>query len=479
MKSLTISELVSAIKYNLESSFGHIQVEGEITNLTRSTAGHYYFTLSDKESSISGVLFKFLKVIGIEELKNGDAVCCSGSVSVYAKRGTFQIVAQNITKVGNGKLLLKLEEMKKKLSAQGLFDLKYKKEIPPFPKKVAVITAAQSAALADFLKTLAMRSFFGNVMIIPSVVQGDNAEASLLDAFARATSTIGVDLIVFTRGGGTLEDLWPFNSENLSRAVFNQDIPVISAIGHEVDFTILDYVSDLRVATPTAAATLISSASFSLQERLVNLKRLLLSYMMTFLQKARQRLSPQYLLQLMLVRLSDTKRILYQKGSPRQLERFVNFSSYVLALDEAIFSLDKVTQRLQFFDSRLSSFSLGPSMMAIWERSKLLLANYRMSVLANLIDLNKHKLKLDFYKTRFFNMAPRIDLLSIGLANLYNSLKNLRPTNVLKKGYTILSCDGQIISSYENFERLSPQSSIDVDFATGKGKVKKMITLDT
>src|SRR5690606_12931867 len=205
----------------------------------------------------------------IRNLKNGDKIVVVGPISVYQKRGSFQLLAKRIFPAGEGQLKLQYERLKARLSQEGLFDIEKKKPIPKFPRRIAVITAEHGAALQDFLNVMERRSLWMDILIIPALVQGDGAPRSLLNALKKAESIEGVDVIVLTRGGGSIEDLWGFNDENLVRAIDNCTIPVISAVGHQVDFTLCDYVSDHRSETPTAAAEILSQPQTELNSRLV------------------------------------------------------------------------------------------------------------------------------------------------------------------------------------------------------------------
>lgn len=285
-----VSQVVSEIKDLLEAEFTNISIEGEVSNLSLSSAGHWYFTLSDKDSSISGAIFKMdaLRNPQIKLIKDGAKVVVYGDVNVYQRRGTFQIVAKKIVLVGVGDLKEQFEKLKKKLATEGLFDLEVKKKIPLMPKRVAIITAERGAALQDFLNIYKRRSLWMDILVSPAIVQGKDAPESIRKALhnlikysLEAPADKKLDVIVLARGGGSLEDLWAFNDEGLAWDIFNCPIPTISAIGHEVDFSISDFVSDLRAETPSAAAeiltheqTMIKDKIFSLKNRLIGVMRL-------------------------------------------------------------------------------------------------------------------------------------------------------------------------------------------------------------
>ncbi len=275
---VSVKEVVYKIKNSLESDFQNIAIEGDITNFTKSSAGHWYFTLSDDEASISAALFKndtFRNPI-ISTLKNGDKITVYGQLSVYPKKGTFQVIVKAIKHVGKGGPKERFEFLKKKLGQEGLFDIDKKKPIPAMPKKVAIITARQGAALQDFLNIYNRRSFRMDILVVPTLVQGEAAPHSIItsiDLIERYNLNIEkhqqpVDVIVLARGGGSTEDLWPFNDEALARKIYATHIPIISAIGHQTDFTISDMVADLRCETPSSAAEILTSEQLKLDGHL-------------------------------------------------------------------------------------------------------------------------------------------------------------------------------------------------------------------
>lgn len=270
-----VSSLIASIKDLLEGEFRDVCLEAEVSNLSYSSSGHWYFTLSDEEASISVALFKgdALRNPQIKTMKDGDKIICLGNISVYAKKGSFQLIAKRIFLSGKGDLKEQFELLKKKLMNEGLFDLEKKKPLPAYPKRIAVITALGGAALQDFLNVLFRRTLSIEVVVISALVQGDEAPKSLLSAFEKVLKLNNFDLVVFTRGGGSIEDLWAFNDERLVRRISQSNIPIVSAVGHQVDFTLADFVADFRAETPTAAAEIISENYLRLEEKLKNLKR--------------------------------------------------------------------------------------------------------------------------------------------------------------------------------------------------------------
>lgn len=253
---LTIKQLNDLIKSKLENDylFNNISIKGEISNFTRNISGHLYFTLKDTDSQIKAVMFKG-KTFGLKfNPQDGMKVVVTGNISVYIPNGTYQIIVNSIQQEGIGNLYLMFEELKNKLKNEGLFDENHKKQIPRFPNKIGVITSNSGAAVRDIINITRRRYPIAKIIIYPAIVQGDGAENSLINGLEYFENNNSVDVIIIGRGGGSIEDLWCFNSEKLARKIYDAKTPIISAVGHEIDFTICDFVSDLRAPTPSAAA---------------------------------------------------------------------------------------------------------------------------------------------------------------------------------------------------------------------------------
>jgi len=253
----SVSELTRNIRSLLEGSFENIWVEGEVSNFVKHQSGHMYFSIRDKESVLACVFFKGANSSLKFQIKDGMKVLCFGKISVYDKRGQYQLYVKAIEPKGAGALQLAFEQLKEKLRKEGLFDDINKKNIPYLPQRVGVITSPTGAAIRDILNVTNRR--FSNIEIIlnPARVQGDEAKTEIVDAIELFNIIDNVDVIILGRGGGSMEDLWPFNEEIVARAIYASKIPIISAVGHEVDWTISDFVSDRRAPTPSAAAELI------------------------------------------------------------------------------------------------------------------------------------------------------------------------------------------------------------------------------
>ncbi len=422
MNKLSVSDLVFNIKDLLESNFMNLTVEGEVTNFSKASSGHYYFSLSDNQAMVGSALFRgdAMRNPFVRKMKDGDKVLVSGSINVYPKRGNFQIIVKRIVPVGKGDLKEQFEILKKKLAGQGMFDLDKKLKIPSFPKKVAIITAKNGAALQDFINIYNRRSLAGSLVLVPSLMQGLEADKSVINAIdliERYNKKNQIDLIVITRGGGSLEDLWAFNSEELAKKIFSCKIPIISAIGHEVDFTICDFVSDLRAETPSAAAEIITSDQIQLKARLIDAKKSL------------------------------------------------NFV---------------VHQKINESKSNLENLNPKAVMNGIWSnfakwKNRLfrLNLNHRMEKLSK---LNDYKLRLDDSNAAFFNYSKNyFNSTHLKLSSLYRILHGLNPKGVLSRGYCYASnSEGKVIDSHKSFKKVESGATMEITFHDGVGRVQKI-----
>ncbi|NLN14978.1 MAG: exodeoxyribonuclease VII large subunit [Tissierellia bacterium] len=256
MKALRVSEVNSYIKKILTSDMllSNIEVEGELSNFKRHYSGHLYFSLKDEKARIKCVMFRSYADKVDMELVDGQKVIAKGYISVYEQGGDYQLYVMEIKEKGLGDLYIAFEELKRKLEREGLFDPQYKKEIPPMPKKIGIVTSATGAAIRDIISVIRRRFPACNILIYPSLVQGPNAARDIIEGLKLLDSREDIDLIITGRGGGSIEELSAFNDEDLARTIFSLNKPVISAVGHETDFTIADFVADLRAPTPSAAA---------------------------------------------------------------------------------------------------------------------------------------------------------------------------------------------------------------------------------
>ncbi|HXH74963.1 MAG TPA: exodeoxyribonuclease VII large subunit [Bacteriovoracaceae bacterium] len=414
----SVSELVMTIKNLLEEEFQEVMVQGEVTNLSPSAAGHWYFTLSDENSCISCALFKgdALRNPLVRTLKDGDKIVVLGPVSVYQKRGTFQLLAKRLMPAGEGVLKLQFEKLKAKLASEGLFDLEKKKPIPMFPKRVAVITAEHGAALQDFLNVMKRRSLWLDIIIIPAVVQGDGSPKSLVSAIKKAEAIPGVEVIVLTRGGGSMEDLWSFNDEGLVRAIAACRIPTISAVGHQVDFTLCDYVSDQRSETPTAAAETLSQPQTELKARL--------NYCHSHLKSD-------------LFKVYQHIQLMAQKFHPREM-------------------LTLIWQKVQAGQKKLTAVRLldrGAELIGHQEAAQKL--DEAMLRLSHAISITSSRREEQ-------------------LKRLEQVLHALNPNQVLGRGYSYVKLkDGKVLSSLAQYSKLSSSAKIELHFNDGVGSAIK------
>ena len=264
---LEVTALTRLIKGQLEENFSRVWVKGEVSNLRKQSSGHIYFSLKDAGSQLPCALFARDAARQSFELQDGMEVLLLGDVSVFEPHGRYQLIAKIVIQSGEGRLQLEYERLKRKLAAEGLFDTEHKKPLPTLPQKIAVITSPTGAAVRDFLRILRRRAFSGEVVIFPARVQGKGAAEEVAAMLEHAVASEGFDLIVITRGGGSIEDLWVFNEEALTRAVAACPLPVISAIGHEIDTVLTDYAADQRAETPSGAAELISSLYIEARSR--------------------------------------------------------------------------------------------------------------------------------------------------------------------------------------------------------------------
>lgn len=261
---LTVAELNAEVNQLLTQGFPLLWVEGEISNLVRPASGHLYFSLKDNKSQIRSAMFRNRNMKLSIKPENGMKVLVRGRVGLYEPRGEFQLIAEHMEDAGVGQLQRQFEALKQKLSQAGLFDEAHKKELPEYPKRIAIITSPSGAAIRDILHVLERRSPHTPVLIYPVSVQGEKAKLEIETAIRKANSDKKCDVIILARGGGSIEDLWAFNEENVAGAIYHSEIPIISGIGHEIDFTIADFVADLRAPTPSAAAELITADSAQL-----------------------------------------------------------------------------------------------------------------------------------------------------------------------------------------------------------------------
>jgi len=405
------------IKQLLEGEFLNLTLEGEITNLSPSAAGHFYFNISDANSAISCALFKMdaLRNPIIRKLKNGDKVILRGPISVYQKRGTFQLLVKKITPFGKGDLKAEYEKLKSKLAAEGYFDLEHKLSIPLLPKKIVIITAMGGAALQDFLNIMKRRTLWHEITIVPALMQGDQCPQSVVKAIEKAINLLGVDVIVIARGGGSMEDLWGFNDIRVVQKVFDCKIPVISAIGHQTDYTLLDFVSDLRCETPSSAAETLSQEHTHLINKMNHMGKSLRMHMIEVkgsIEKKLYHLNPINAITHLHKNISSHKSKLHHLN-PMHVKDVGGINQYNQQLDETV------------------------------ELATRILASQCQSA-----------------KTR--------------IAQSGALLSTLNPENVLSRGYSILSTkDGKVLTSCKVFDTIEANEELSIKFKDGIGQLIK------
>jgi exodeoxyribonuclease VII large subunit len=283
----TVSTLTSQIRQSINSQFRDVLVEGEISNFKLYPSGHLYFTLKDDQAMIKAVVFNFRDKYSEAMIEDGVAVICKGRVDVYDKRGEYRLLVDTIEVQGLGLLQIKFEKLKEKLLKEGLFDGERKKALPLLPRSIGIVTSPAGAAIRDMLKVILGKFENMSVLIYPVKVQGSDACYEIAEGIRHFNETKEVDVIIIGRGGGSLEDLAPFNEENVARAIFASEIPVVSAVGHEVDFTIADFAADVRAPTPTAAADIVVRSKSELLDAILETEKRLERAVKSRVEKAR------------------------------------------------------------------------------------------------------------------------------------------------------------------------------------------------
>tara|TARA_B100001564_G_scaffold140715_1_gene118108 strand:- start:643 stop:1992 length:1350 start_codon:yes stop_codon:yes gene_type:complete len=436
---ISVSDINNLAKGLLEKDLSNVWIQGEISSFTAHGSGHWYFTIKDKKSSLSCVMFKFENQNVLFEPKVGDELILNGNISIYAPSGRYQFNVKHIEVFGEGALLKAYEELKEKLEKEGLFDQSTKKEIPLLPLSVAVITSETGAVFKDIINVLRRRSPLVQLTLIESKVQGKTADKEITKAIRQANVTECFDLIILARGGGSMEDLWCFNMESVAREIYNSRLPIISAIGHETDFTISDFVSDLRAPTPSAAAEIISQFHSNLFEEVkrhqVNLKNTFLGRLNSYGEDL------------------DHKVALLRHPGDRLRETTQKIDTIEIRLKNVLtnITLDKKNE-LAEKNSSLMNFSPITNIKANQNLINLALIN-----LKNLIN-TKIELDKKIYQSNV------------------STLEAVSPLAVLSRGYSIVTDEkNKILSSAKN---LTKDKNIKVNFKEGKVLAKVVKKLD-
>jgi len=411
-KILTVSKLNRLARSVLEAEIGQIWLSAEISNFVAASSGHWYFTLKDDRAQVKAAMFKGANRKVHQKPKEGDKVLVKANISLYEPRGDYQIILEHMEPEGEGQLKQQFEMLKRQLASEGIFAQEFKKAIPEIVLKVGIVTSPTGAALHDILTVLQRRNPAIEVVIYPSQVQGDSAVSLICEAITQANLRNEVDVLIVGRGGGSLEDLWSFNSEQLARTIFTSTIPIISAVGHEIDVSIADFVADIRAPTPSAAAELVSQDQSTLHNKTLSLHDRLL--------KAFSRLQQELVHQHQAV-----KQRLLQNHPQKQLEQK---SQYVDQLQASLQSaikqiLTQAKQRKEHIHSRLSLSS----------PQKL---------------LQRHQQRLQELQTKLQRSCQQlVDNKQQKLLNNMHLLDTVSPLATLARGYSISFKHEKIVKS--------------------------------
>lgn len=413
---LSVSTLTKYIKYKFDQD-PHLQtvlLKGELSNFKKHSSGHLYFNVKDKDSVISAMMFKGNASKMTFEPKEGDEVLLEARVSVYERRGNYQIYVNKMELDGIGNLYQKLEQLKQKLSKEGLFNSNHKKVIPRFPKKIAILTASTGAAIRDIHTTIDSRYPLVEKISISTLVQGASAKDDIIEKIKYADS-LGVDTIILGRGGGSIEDLWNFNEEEVVYTIYDCQTPIISAVGHETDFTLSDFVADVRAATPTQAAVIATPDQYDLMQQLKQHELTLTRYIKQSIEHRRKQLE--------------------------HLSSYYKFKQPTLLYDQQIQRLDDINKQLnQTIVSKLSNYRQDLTLKSQQIKPK----NLKQSINNNQININnlsKQLLKLTQNKLKDYNFE---------LVKKVENLNNLSPTNTMLRGYSIIEKDDELVTSVKH-----------------------------
>lgn len=407
-KYITVTQLTKYIKYKIDNDphLNEVFLKGEISNFKAHSRGHYYFTLKDEEARINAIMFssstKNLKFIPQDGMK----VLVTGKISVFEANGGYQIYVNDMLEDGVGNLYIAYEQLKKKLEQEGLFDQRYKKPIPKIPRRVGVVTASTGAAIKDIISTIKRRWPLVEILLFPSLVQGENAAPDIVKQIKRSED-YDIDTLIVGRGGGSIEDLWPFNEEIVARAIFECKIPVISAVGHEIDFTIADFVADLRAPTPTAAAELAVPAIPDIKNYINQLQ----------------------------IRLTKTmqNKIDYNKKHLTEITNRYIFTNPISIYQTKEMLFDSLLERLKYATTSLVSKK---------EKKYIELKNsYIFKTPYQLIDKKANK-----------------------YLQLVSKLETLSPLETIKRGYTMTKKDDKVITSKKDLKK---KDKIEITFQDG------------
>lgn len=463
---LTVSQLTQAIKLSLESTFATVSLQGEVSNFKLQTSGHLYFSLKDSQAQIAAVMFK-ADASGLRVMpKAGDQVIVKGELTVYPPKGNYQLLVRELSYVGLGELLLKLEELKIKLHQKGWFKASHKKPIPKFPRRIGVVTSPTGAVIQDILNVLTRRFSGFHLILNPVKVQGEGAAQEIAQAIEQFNRHQLVDVMIVGRGGGSLEDLWAFNEEIVADAIYHSHIPIISAVGHETDHCIADYVADVRAPTPSAAAEIVIAEKHQQLQNLQQWQRRLQQTLLHLIQKNRYRLEgllkqpkiaqPRLILESPMQRLDDCRSDIeeaMQKYLHQLHHRLAIRSQQLIGLKPSS-QLATFKQQLlhwrQAIDQHLSRH-VAHRQHGLAQKQSLLQQKWsqQMHRYARCFQADQKHLQLDRHMREC--MHAKQDQLN----HVISMLKALDPKNLLSKGYSILLAEkeGHIINSVRMLQR--------------------------
>ena len=414
---ISVSEINRRAKSILEENFPFVWIQGEVSNFFSAASGHWYFSLKDESSEIRCAMFANKSHRITFEPKDGDHLVLNGTLSIFEGRGQYQIIVEHIELAGEGALLKAFEELKKKLLTEGLFDDSLKKKLPSYPRSIAVVTSPDGAVIQDIINVLSRRSPFFNLTVVPTLVQGEKAAPLICEALDKASNLENIDLIILARGGGSIEDLWAFNNEEVARAIVNCPIPLVSAIGHETDFTISDFVADIRAPTPSIAAEIISQPYSELKETLEGYQSYLLKSVESQFDSQRTRIT------------NLIKRIRHPGDKLREIGQKVDY------LETAL--IQEMHQKVSFKKNQLNI-----SQLSLQQNSP---QNKVKEAKVYLQNASKDLLKA-------FNL--KIERKRKLLGELVATIEAVSPLSVLARGYSIISTEpeGKILSSSDQVE---------------------------
>ena len=419
-----VEQLNTYIRQTLEGHVGVIWLQAEISNFKPHSSGHFYFSLKDSKAQISAIMFRGHNAKLKFKPHDGLEVIVRGRISVYEPRGTYNIVCETMEPVGAGALQKQFEQLKEKLKKEGLFEASRKKQIPPYPRHVAIVTSPTGAAIQDILNIMNRRARNVQITVVPALVQGAGAPTSICEGFLKAQK-LGADVIIVGRGGGSIEDLWSFNDEKLARLIAASETPVISAVGHEIDFTICDFVADLRAPTPSAAAELVAKSSMEIVQKITQLERLLQNAMQKVLKLKSQSLF------LNSKRLVDPKKKL-QDYAFRNDELLTRLENAVKG------NINNLRKDIQLLEKKLVS----PTEVIFRLKSKIEKSDMRLS------------------KALQFKLNNLMSQVTRNMAKL----DSLSPLAVVDRGYSIASAKNKVLKSVKD---VKAGEVVDVRLADG------------